>query len=524
MSYQVLARKWRPQRFDDVVGQEAVTRTLRNAHRERAHRAGVRLCGLARLRQDDDRAHPGAGAELRQGTDAGSLRRVRRLRRDRPGARPRRARDRRGQPHRRGQHPRGRDRRPGVSARPRPLQGVHHRRGAPALDRVVQRAAQVDRGAAAARRLHDGDDRAAQDSRHHPVAFAGVRVPDDSTESHRRPASADRRRRAGRGARTPRSRSIARAAEGSMRDAQSALDQVIAFAGKTIGVDDVSTVLGLVGRDLLIDVIEAVVEEDGPRAFALADRAVESGTDLRLVCRELSQVVRDMMIMSVDPARVGDAELAADERERLTALAREFSREDLMRAFDLLSTAEQEIRVASHPRYHFEMVAPAVDAPRGSSCRWRIFSSRWVGLESGAVHRQQARRTASSSAPTTRPQAPHRRVTLAVASHERPQRRTDAYASHRRVASRTGVSGHRQSEGRPACRDPVGQVVLLQHRGGAGTEDRRHRRSRDVHVLARAPRAARAVRSVTAVARGGCRAAGRAQDHRRRRAGHPGRR
>jgi len=121
-------------------------------------------------------------------------------------------------------------------------------------------------------------------------------------------------------------------------------------------VDDVSTVLGLVGRDLLIDLIEAVIAEDGPRAFALADRAVESGTDLRLVCRELSRVVRDMMVLSVDPARAGDGELADDERERLTALARDFSREDLMRAFDLLSQAEQDIRNASHPRYHFEMV------------------------------------------------------------------------------------------------------------------------------------------------------------------------
>ena len=149
---------------------------------------------------------------------------------------------------------------------------------------------------------------------------------------------------------------IARAAEGSMRDAQSALDQVIAFAGTTISVDDVSTVLGLVGRDLLIDLIEAVVAEDGPRGFALADRAVESGTDLRLVCRELSRVVRDMMVLSVDPARAGDGEWTPDERERLTALSRDFSKEDLMRAFDLLSTAEQDIRTASHPRYHFEMV------------------------------------------------------------------------------------------------------------------------------------------------------------------------
>src|SRR5436190_12908216 len=149
---------------------------------------------------------------------------------------------------------------------------------------------------------------------------------------------------------------IARAAEGSMRDAQSALDQVIAFAGNTIAVEDVSTVLGLVGRDLLFDLIDAVVAEDGPAAFALADRAVEAGHDLRLVLRELSRAVRDLMIVSVDPSRCGDGDLAEGERERLTALASRFSREDLMRAFDLLSNAEQEIRTASHPRYQFEML------------------------------------------------------------------------------------------------------------------------------------------------------------------------
>jgi DNA polymerase-3 subunit gamma/tau len=149
---------------------------------------------------------------------------------------------------------------------------------------------------------------------------------------------------------------IARAAEGSMRDAQSALDQVIAFAGKTITVEDVSTVLGLVGRDLLFDLVGAVVAEDAPAAFTLADRAVAAGHDLRLVIRELTRVVRDLMIVSVDPSRVGDGELAEGERDRLTQLAARFSREDLMRAFDLLANAEQEIRTASHPRYQFEML------------------------------------------------------------------------------------------------------------------------------------------------------------------------
>ena len=149
---------------------------------------------------------------------------------------------------------------------------------------------------------------------------------------------------------------ISRAAEGSMRDAQSALDQVMAFAGQTISVDEVSAVLGLVGRDLLLQLIESVVSEDGPRAFALADRAVESGHDLKLVCKELSRVVRDMMVLSVDPARAGDGDLADDEREQLVELAASFSREDLMRAFDLLAKAELDIRNASQPRYHFEMV------------------------------------------------------------------------------------------------------------------------------------------------------------------------
>ena len=149
---------------------------------------------------------------------------------------------------------------------------------------------------------------------------------------------------------------IARAAEGSMRDAQSALDQVIAFAGQTITVDEVSAVLGLVGRDMLFDLIGAVIAEDGPAAFALADRAVESGHDLKLVCRELSRVVRDMMVLSVDPARAAQGELADDELDRLREAGKHFSREDLMRAFDLLAEAEQEIRNASQPRYHFEMV------------------------------------------------------------------------------------------------------------------------------------------------------------------------
>lgn len=149
---------------------------------------------------------------------------------------------------------------------------------------------------------------------------------------------------------------IARDAEGSMRDAQSKLDQVIAFTGTTMTPEDVATVLGLVGRDLLLDAVEAVAAEDAAAAFTLSGRAVEMGYDLRAVCRELSRVVRDLLVLSIDPSRAMDPEIAGEgERDRLKALAGRFSREDLLRAFDVLTKAEIDIRAAAQPRYHLEM-------------------------------------------------------------------------------------------------------------------------------------------------------------------------
>jgi DNA polymerase III subunit gamma/tau len=149
---------------------------------------------------------------------------------------------------------------------------------------------------------------------------------------------------------------IARAADGSVRDALSALDQVLGFAGKTVDAESVTTVLGLVRRDLVLDIIDAVAREDAPALFSLAGRAVESGYDLRQVCRELARGVRDLLVIAVDPSRAADPEIAQEsERERLRDLAKRFSYEDLMRAFDVLARAEFEIRGAAQPRYHLEM-------------------------------------------------------------------------------------------------------------------------------------------------------------------------
>jgi DNA polymerase-3 subunit gamma/tau len=212
---------------------------------------------------------------------------------------------------------------------------------------------------------------------------------------------------------------LARAGDGSMRDAQSALDQVIAFAGPAVGVDDVSTVLGLVHRDLLLDIADAVAREDGAAVFELAGRAVESGYDLRLVIRELSRLTRDLLVIGVDPSRLTDPEVAAEgERERLQALAGTFSPEDLMRAFDVLTKAEFDIRGSMQPRYHLEMALL-----RWIHLRKLIPLSDLIeGLEKGGTPAQPAPASARSLSTTAAARAVTARREQAVPAPTPPDR------------------------------------------------------------------------------------------------------
>ena len=219
---------------------------------------------------------------------------------------------------------------------------------------------------------------------------------------------------------------LARSAEGSMRDAQSALDQVIAFAGESVTAEEVSAVLGLVGRDAVFDVAETVADETAPRVFELAGRFVEAGYDLRSVCRELSRLVRDLLVLKVDPGRITDPEIAADaERDRLEALAMRFSREDLLRGFDVLSRAELEIRSATQPRYHFE-----VAMLRWMHLRKLVPLTELIdGLEqqpAPAPAPRVARQTATSSPATPPPTSPATRRPAASRAAAPASRRASA--------------------------------------------------------------------------------------------------
>ena len=149
-------------------------------------------------------------------------------------------------------------------------------------------------------------------------------------------------------------REIARAGEGSMRDAQSAFDQVISFSEGKIGASDVEAALGLASSELLSRVTRAVAEQKPAEALAVVADLVARGHELRNFCRDMLAHLRDMLVVKVS----GDAGLndAADsERRALQEEARDFSESDLVRFFHSLSETEQKLRDGAHPRYQLEI-------------------------------------------------------------------------------------------------------------------------------------------------------------------------
>ncbi|HET6890148.1 MAG TPA: DNA polymerase III subunit gamma/tau [Pyrinomonadaceae bacterium] len=149
-------------------------------------------------------------------------------------------------------------------------------------------------------------------------------------------------------------RELARAGEGSMRDAQSAFDQVISFAGTTIKKEDVEMALGVAGADILIRVINGIAERKPAEALAVVEDVVMRGHDLRNFCRDVLAHLRDLLVTKV----AGSSELlesaVCDERE-LKRQAALFSESDLVRFFHSLAETETNLKTAAHPRYQVEI-------------------------------------------------------------------------------------------------------------------------------------------------------------------------
>src|SRR5947207_3371211 len=149
-------------------------------------------------------------------------------------------------------------------------------------------------------------------------------------------------------------REIARAGDGSMRDAQSAFDQVISFAGEQIKTEDVERALGIAGADVLARIINGIAENKPAEALAIVDDLVMRGHNLRNFCRDVLGHLRDLLIVKV----AGDAGLLDSTAANAATLQQQaalFSESDLVRFFHSLAETEASLKEAANPRYQVEV-------------------------------------------------------------------------------------------------------------------------------------------------------------------------
>ncbi len=158
---------------------------------------------------------------------------------------------------------------------------------------------------------------------------------------------------------------LARASEGSMRDALSLLDQAIAYGGKAISHADLELLLGAVPQELVQEFIRAIMTQDSPAALGSLANLLDRGHDLRAFCAEVVEHIRNLLVAAVVP---GTAELRSlietseDDLNQLSMNAKTLTPEQLQELLAIFIQAEDSLRFSSHPR--FVMETGAVRATR----------------------------------------------------------------------------------------------------------------------------------------------------------------
>ncbi|WP_411109337.1 DNA polymerase III subunit gamma and tau [Streptomyces sp. c-19] len=180
---------------------------------------------------------------------------------------------------------------------------------------------------------------------------------------------------------------VVRAGAGSVRDSMSVMDQLLAGAaadGVTYAM--ATSLLGYTDGSLLDSVVEAFAAGDGAAAFEVVDQVVEGGNDPRRFVADLLERLRDLVILAAvpDAAEKGLIDAPADVIERMQAQASVFGAAELSRAADLVNSGLTEMRGATSPRLQLELICARVLLPAAFDDE-RSVQARLDRLERGAA-------------------------------------------------------------------------------------------------------------------------------------------
>ena len=355
MSYQVLARKYRPQRFSDVIGQEHVTRTLKNAieqqriahgyifsgHRGIGKTTIARILAMALNCRSSDRPVPepcgvcDSCVEIRAGNsvdvieiDAATNRGIDEIRELRDAARYRPARDR---------------------YKIWILDEAHQITDAAfnALLKTLEEPPSHVVFMMATTQPEDIPQTIRSRCQHfsfHAVGFDDI-VGQLRDIAGKEGIKADDNALA----------MLAEAGDGSMRDALSIMDQAIASSGDTLSADSVRGLVGTVGSEILEEVMDAVARNSSEDVLRTIDRLLVEGHSAQHFARQMVRFQRNALVAKVAGSDSPLLQVSSDERARVARVADRFSEEDLTRFLQIMLRTHSDLGYKQEQRFHLEL-------------------------------------------------------------------------------------------------------------------------------------------------------------------------
>ena len=461
MAYQVLARKYRPQRFSDVIGQDHVTRTLKNAieqqriahgyifsgHRGIGKTTIARILAMALNCRSADRPAPepcgqcDSCQEVRAGNsvdvieiDAATNRGIDEIRELRDAARYRPARDR---------------------YKIYILDEAHQITDA-AFNALLKTLEEPPAHIIFMMATTQPEDipqtirSRCQNFNFHAVKFDEI-VGQLRAIAHKEGIQAD----------DPALAVLAEAGDGSMRDALSIMDQAIACCGERLSAQVVLGLVGSVGSEMMEDLMSAVARNSSEEALRLLDRLMTEGHNPAHFAKQLVRFLRNALVAKISGSESPLLQISSDERQRVARIASQFSEEDLARFLQIMLRTHGELGYRQEQRFHLELgVLKLVHAQR-------LLPLEQVLSQVAPMTKPQTH-VAGSAPAGPAPRASETRVSPFEADRSRKGRSFDpqmsATSSEPQMQSQVAVAEEPEGAGDPGS--ILGRIVAELEQGG----------------------------------------------------------
>src|SRR5260370_11858531 len=262
---------------------------------------------------------------------------------------------------------------------------------------------------------------------------------------------------------------MARAAEGSLRDALSLLEQARAYCGTNITDTQVRELLGVVPEEILDELTGAIEAQSAERVLKLVHRLLAEGQNLQHFCREAIGHFRNLLVARVCGADSALIAAPADQRPRLKQTAESFSEEDLTRFFQILLHTDDDLRHKPDARLHLEIVLLRLV----NAARLAPLEEILADLEGGAPERatspaSQMQAPARSSAPAALAATASPSLTQGVPQSSSAERMQTAAMERTGVRDEATVVSERATTG--PVPSPPPSVIARTAEAGAGLE------------------------------------------------------